>query len=127
MNIHKVTSSIVKPRDLIMISNVTLPKYEVTKGNGRHKIINMQKLWRREYNFNVNKDQLPMLASTTVAMSTLNTCDIVVDSSDWIPGHGWIWYFLWFHTYDNTNKSLWLLVNSKFKMAAFETSINHIN
>ena len=26
----------------------------------RHKIINMQKLWRRDYNFNVNKDQLPL-------------------------------------------------------------------
>ena len=32
MNIHKVTNSpIVKPRDLIMISKVTLPKYDVTK------------------------------------------------------------------------------------------------
>ena len=28
---------------------------------------------------------------------------------------------------DNIEKSLWLLVNSKFKMAAFETSKNHIN
>ena len=26
----------------------------------RHKSINMQKLWRRDYNFNVNKDQLPL-------------------------------------------------------------------
>ena len=34
MNIHKVTTSpIAKPRDLIMISKVTLPKYDVAKGN----------------------------------------------------------------------------------------------
>ena len=35
----------------------------------RHKIINMQKLWRRDYNFNVNKDQLDIyywLASTRI-------------------------------------------------------------
>ena len=57
MNIHKVTTSpIVKPRDFVMI-------YKVTHS---HKIINMQKLWRRDYNFNVNKDQLPMLASTRI-------------------------------------------------------------
>ena len=67
MNIHQVTTSpIVKPRDLIMISKVTLPKYDVTKGNVIKQLINMQKLWRRDYNFNVNKDQLPMLASTRI-------------------------------------------------------------
>ena len=26
----------------------------------RHKITNMQKLWRRDYNFNVNKEQIPL-------------------------------------------------------------------
>ena len=57
MNIHEVTTfPIVKPRDFIMISKVTLPKIWRNKRK-RHKIINMQKLWRRDYNFNVNKDQ----------------------------------------------------------------------
>ena len=55
----------IKPRDFIMISKVTLPKYDLTKRK-RHKIINMQKLWRRDYNFNVHKDKLPMLASTRI-------------------------------------------------------------
>ena len=32
----------------------------------RHKIINMQKLWRQDYNLNVNKDQLPLLAFTRI-------------------------------------------------------------
>ena len=31
-----------------------------------NKIINIQKLWHRDYNFNVNKDQLPLLASTRI-------------------------------------------------------------
>ena len=44
---------------------VTSPKYDVTKGNIKKSLI-WQKLWRRYYNFNVNKDQLPLLVSTRI-------------------------------------------------------------
>ena len=59
MNIHKVTiCSIVKPRVLIVISKVTRAKYDVTKRNVIKSLI--CKRWRRDYKFNVNKDQLPL-------------------------------------------------------------------
>ena len=38
----------------------------------RHKINNMQKLWRRDYNFNVNKDQLSTTGSLLQEYSLWN-------------------------------------------------------
>ena len=57
---------------LILFSHVIwlwFPSYTPKIGRNkrkRHTIINMQKLWRRDYNFNVNKDQLPILPSTRI-------------------------------------------------------------
>ena len=56
MNMHKVTIySIIKPRAF----QGCTPKIWRNKRK-RHKITNMQKLSRRDYNFNVDKDQIPL-------------------------------------------------------------------
>ena len=62
MNIHKLQLLLLLSTWFDYDLQGYTPKIWRNKGK-RHKIINMQKLWRRDYNFNVNK-YLPMLAFT---------------------------------------------------------------
>ena len=60
MNIHKY--------DLLLLNHLLLDFQGYTAKiwryqRKRNKIINMQKLWRRNYNINVNKYELPLAAS----------------------------------------------------------------
>ena len=67
--LNKITWIFIKLRLLLFVKPRAFQGYTPKiwrNKRKRHTIINMQKLWRRDYNFNVSKDQLPPLASTRI-------------------------------------------------------------